>query len=275
MTRTSIAYLIVGLLGAAAAIGLPVALHRSGSAELPGWTAAVSPGALSAAHDFLGSQCEACHTPLRGVEAVSCLTCHATAAPDVLPRPATAFHSNIGQCAGCHVEHQGRDRRPINMDHAALLRAGHTRGFEGGRATPSVAGFRHAVAQIRVLLDGSGADLAGGPLVGRPLSAGTRASLDCSGCHVNSDRHRTLFGRECKSCHNVDTWRVATYLHPSSRSTDCVQCHQAPPSHFMMHFEMMDRTITGQANASVEQCFLCHQTDAWNNIRGVGWYQHH
>ena len=43
----------------------------------------------------------------------------------------------------------------------------------------------------------------------------------------------------------------------------------------MMHFEMMDQTITGQEHARVEQCFLCHQTDAWNNIRGVGWYKHH
>ena len=54
-----------------------------------------------------------------------------------------------------------------------------------------------------------------------------------------------------------------------------MQCHQAPPSHYMMHFEMMDRTITGQEHARVEQCYLCHQTDAWNNIKGVGWFKHH
>ncbi len=43
----------------------------------------------------------------------------------------------------------------------------------------------------------------------------------------------------------------------------------------MMHFEIMDRTITGQGQARVEQCFLCHQTDTWNNIRGVGWFKRH
>lgn len=31
----------------------------------------------------------------------------------------------------------------------------------------------------------------------------------------------------------------------------------------------------GQHHARVEQCYLCHQTDARNDIRGVGWYKHH
>ena len=51
--------------------------------------------------------------------------------------------------------------------------------------------------------------------------------------------------------------------------------NQAPPSHYMMHFEMVSEKVAGQEHARVEQCYLCHQTDAWNNIRGVGWYKHH
>ena len=275
MKPATIAYLALGLLGATAAIALPVALYRSGSAGLGAWTAAVNPGPLSSAHDFLGTQCESCHTPLRGVEAVSCLTCHVTAAPDLLPRAATAFHADVGECAGCHVEHQGRDRRPINMEHSVLLAVGHSRGREASASATTGAGRRHTMAQVRAFLGDSGTNLMGGPLANTPLSPANRASLDCGGCHVNNDRHQTLFGRECQACHNVDAWRIVSYLHPSSRSQDCVQCHQAPPSHYMMHFEMMDRTITGQSQARVEQCFLCHQTDAWNNIRGVGWYRHH
>ena len=120
MRFTTLAYAALGVVGLAAAIAVPVTLYRSGSAAVPLWTAAVSPGPLSAMHEFLGAQCEACHTPPRGVEAVSCLTCHATAAPELLMKTSTAFHANIGECAGCHVEHQGRDRRPVNMDHAAL-----------------------------------------------------------------------------------------------------------------------------------------------------------
>ncbi|MFA6043716.1 MAG: class I SAM-dependent methyltransferase [Phycisphaerales bacterium] len=28
-------------------------------------------------------------------------------------------------------------------------------------------------------------------------------------------------------------------------------------------------------HADVSQCFLCHRTNAWNDIKGVGWYKHH
>jgi hypothetical protein len=56
---------------------------------------------------------------------------------------------------------------------------------------------------------------------------------------------------------------------------DCAQCHQAPPSHYMEHFRMISVMVAGQPHARVEQCFLCHQTTAWNDIKNVGWYKHH
>ena len=277
MKLTTIVYAALAAIGFAAAIAIPVALYRSGSAEIPLWTAAASPGPLSAAHDFLGTQCETCHTPTRGVEAPSCLTCHATAAPDLVTKPSTAFHASIGECAGCHVEHQGRDRRPVNMDHAVLATVGHARAAEAAAGGPQAdeARFRHALARLAALVTGSGVDLVGGSLAPRPLPTETRATLDCAGCHANRDPHRTLFGRDCQGCHNVDAWTIATFRHPSPRSQDCVQCHQAPPSHYMMHFGMMDRGIAGQGGARVEQCYLCHQTDSFNTIKGVGWFEMH
>jgi hypothetical protein len=43
----------------------------------------------------------------------------------------------------------------------------------------------------------------------------------------------------------------------------------------MGHFEMVStKTVAGQPEACVEQ-LLFHQTDAWNDIKGVGWYEHH
>lgn len=278
MRPTSVVYTAMALIGLAVAIVVSVSVYRAGSTEVPLWTASVSPGPLSATHGFLGARCESCHTPTQGVEAASCLTCHATAAPELVTKPSTAFHMNIGECAGCHVEHQGRDRRPINMDHAVLATVGYARAATGqahGLQVAVEAGNRHALAWLRARLAGSGADLVGGPLLPPPLSSETRATLDCAGCHANRDRHRTLFGRDCQACHNVDAWTIASFRHPSPRSQDCVQCHQAPPSHYMMHFEMMDRMIAGQANARVEQCFLCHQTDSFNNIKGVGWFKMH
>jgi hypothetical protein len=38
---------------------------------------------------------------------------------------------------------------------------------------------------------------------------------------------------------------------------------------------MISMTVAGQPHARVEQCFLCHQTTAWNDIKRVGWYKHH
>jgi hypothetical protein len=37
----------------------------------------------------------------------------------------------------------------------------------------------------------------------------------------------------------------------------------------MGHFIMMDRMVTGQEHATVNQCFLCHRTGSFNDIKGV------
>ncbi|WP_205963537.1 cytochrome c3 family protein [Roseicella aquatilis] len=275
MKATTLLYAVLATMGLAAALAVPVAVHRSGSAAIPLWTAAAMPGPLSRAHEFIGARCESCHVPTRGVEASTCLACHAAAAPELLTRPATAFHATIGECAGCHVEHLGRDRRPVDMDHAVLVAAGHsTRAAtsRGGGARPD--GEAHDIARIRAFLSDSGADLLGGPPGPRSLAARDAATLDCAGCHANRDPHRSLFGRDCQGCHDTAAWTVRGWRHPSSSSRDCAQCHQAPPSHYMMHF-MMLRMMTGQEHAGVEQCHLCHQTDSWNNIRGLGWFEMH
>jgi hypothetical protein len=43
----------------------------------------------------------------------------------------------------------------------------------------------------------------------------------------------------------------------------------------MEHFIMMDQMIAGQDRATVTQCFMCHRTDAFNDIKGIGWFKHH
>lgn len=102
-----------------------------------------------------------------------------------------------------------------------------------------------------------------------------KTSLDCVSCHSNREPHRGLFGRDCAGCHGVESWRIAQFLHPSPASRDCAQCHQAPPSHYMEHFIMVDVMITGQEHATVNQCFLCHRTESFNDIKDIGWYKHH
>ena len=43
----------------------------------------------------------------------------------------------------------------------------------------------------------------------------------------------------------------------------------------MMHFKMISMSVARMGYAEVNQCFLCHQTTSWNDIKGVGFYKHH
>jgi hypothetical protein len=116
-------YLTLIVLGVAVAAFVPLTIQRSSSSALPIWGGIASPGPLSAAHAFLASQCEACHTPGRGIAPASCLACHAKDIPNLRERPAAAFHAAINNCRGCHIEHQGGSR-PVKMDHDVLVRIG-------------------------------------------------------------------------------------------------------------------------------------------------------
>jgi len=250
MKAMAFIYGLITLGTLAISIAVPYLTHERGAAAVPGWQALVTPGDLSAKHQFLAATCEACHTPHVGVTADKCIVCHAND-QTLLARQPTAFHATIHACRDCHVEHRGMAQRPILMDHMIL-------------------------AQL-------GARMAGGPPPGRPATLPIAHSrirpeemaLDCATCHANQDPHRTLFGRECAQCHATQTWTIPEFRHPSPRSLDCAQCHQAPPSHYMGHFHMVSMRVAGIEHADVAQCFLCHQTHAWNDIRGVGWYKHH
>lgn len=261
MKLATVLYVALGTLGLAAAVLVPTVIIRAGTQALPVWASAASPGPLSAAHAFLGSQCEGCHTANVGIQTEACVTCHIGDAV-VLAKQSTAFHATIGECKGCHIEHQGAAARPIRMDHAVLtaagLRAAHAGAIPGQPATPAPAVIEHFLAGLAGRGPGTDAE-----------------ALDCASCHSVRDKHQALFGRQCADCHATATWTVAGFLHPSGKSQDCNQCHQAPPSHYMMHFEMMDKGITGERGARVEQCFLCHQTSSFNEIKGVGWFKMH
>jgi len=224
----------------------------------------VSPGPLSAAHAWLEGNCATCHTPLESAEATKCIGCHATETA-LLQRQPTAFHAEIGTCSRCHVEHLGASPRPISMDHAALAYIGLER-IRGDGGNPSNRRLLVWIRQHEVA-----AELA--PT--HPHVTSEEAALDCTACHSTKDRHQGYFGGDCASCHGTSSWSIDEFRHPSPSSVECLQCHQAPPSHFMMHFEMVSKPVAGEHDARVDQCFRCHQTTSWNDIRRAGWYKHH
>ncbi|MEP6603852.1 MAG: cytochrome c3 family protein, partial [Spartobacteria bacterium] len=228
---------------------------------------AVSPGELSQPHAFLDNNCAACHSAGKGIEAQNCIVCHANN-NHVLQRQPTAFHAEISSCVACHVEHQGRVARTTKMDHTALTRIAFTRLKSDAKASAA------DVAQAKQLKQWLGEQSGSSHLENTHLKPEERL-LNCATCHQTKDRHVGLFGTDCASCHSTSKWTVAEFRHPAPSSQSCAQCHQAPPSHYMMHFKMIDQAVCGQPNAKVNQCFLCHQTTAWNDIKGVGYYKHH
>ena len=257
------------VIGGVVAVWISVDHSRPASSALKHF---VSPGPLSAAHASLANKCESCHETNVGVTVAKCTVCHANS-ERLLGREPTAFHANIGACASCHVEHLGLNARPVLMDHVALATIGaHTlvRASQTGDASAATVKSLETWLRVKDLnhFDEHSAD----------------ATLNCIGCHSTKDRHLGLFGKECAQCHSTTTWSIAGYQHPSPSSTTCAQCHQAPSSHYMMHFDMISKSIAGQDDAKVagccgkvevRQCYRCHQTTVWNDIRGVGYYKHH
>ena len=224
---------------------------------------AVRPGALSPKHAYLADRCTSCHEPTVGVTVVNCTVCHATA-ERLLGRQPTEFHASIGECAACHVEHQGTSVRPLVMDHVELARLG-ARTLE--RASRTDADSAETLKSLETWLRVKSP--------GQFDESSAREALNCAACHDRKDRHFKRFGSDCAQCHALETWTVRGYQHPSSRSKECVQCHLAPPSHFMEHFSMVSQKFAHQENARVDQCFECHNTTSWNDIVGVGFYKHH
>ncbi|MCW8399428.1 hypothetical protein OQJ26_11570 [Legionella sp. PATHC038] len=209
----------------------------------------VMPGELSAAHAELSQNCSACHTPIKGVDDTKCISCHAYDKA-LLQRQPSSFHGFIGHCSSCHVEHQGRNANLNTMDHEALIQIAEEFLSEN---TPS----QHEAS------------------ANHPLVSATESQLSCVACHGTKDKHFGLFGENCAQCHATTQWSIPHFKHPSVHSQDCAQCHKAPPSHYMEHFVMISQKVAHEESANVTQCYLCHQTTSFNDIKGVGFYKHH
>ncbi|MBB1286861.1 hypothetical protein HRH25_20940 [Flavisolibacter sp. BT320] len=232
-----------------------VAIYYTGTGKLSptDWQSGVKPGKLSAAHTSLETNCVSCHTPVKGIDEAKCISCHANNTA-LIQRQPTVFHATIGNCATCHAEHQGVNANLRVMNHEALASLGEKLSKDNKNSERLKALVMHS---------------------NYPLVSSLEAKLDCASCHGTKDKHQGLFGQNCASCHATAQWTIPAFQHPSVLSTSCNSCHQAPPSHYMEHFEMVSMKVAEQENVVVSQCYKCHQTTSWNDIKGVGYYKHH
>ena len=258
--------LIAGIVALIAAASVLLFTHRSRI----DWQSHANPGELSRAHAILGEKCESCHTPIAGVDRNKCVACHANNEALVQRQP-TAFHAVVTECTTCHREHQGVTADLRAMNHAEFARIALR---DVSRQSDASAFAAHVRSSW----------LDGGHTSSESNAHTLESLLNCAGCHGTVDKHQGLFGATCSDCHASDRWTIQRFRHPSASSTDCNECHQAPPSHYMMHFEMVSKKVARQEDervsaccgvAQVEQCYRCHQTTSWNDIKGVGWYKHH
>jgi hypothetical protein len=227
------------------------------------WEKFVSPGPLTDAHAFLEDDCRSCHTALTGVSRESCVWCHANETT-LLGRQPTAFHAEVSECTGCHIEHQGLQANINQMDHDYLAVTA-IRDLQRGENWE----FSPLAHQLQMT-----GDLSESELRHRDLNIETYA-LDCASCHAFEEPHFGYMGKDCVQCHGVERWTIDAFKHPSSSSTECIQCHQPPPSHMMEHFTMLSQPVARERHAPVEACFVCHQTTSWNDIKKIGFYKHH
>ncbi|AZA87660.1 hypothetical protein EG349_13090 [Chryseobacterium shandongense] len=215
------------------------------------------PGKLSASHAMLSTNCSSCHTLGKAIDEAKCISCHGDNKM-LLERQPTAFHGVIANCSSCHKEHQGADANMRIMDHNELATLGE-----------------------KIIGDGKKfINLNNSTLPYHPRVSDNVAKLNCASCHATKDKHFGFFGTNCASCHSDKQWTIKEFQHPSVQSVNCSQCHQAPPSHYMMHFEMVSKNVAGKSKEEgndvvVSQCYACHRTTSWNDIQGVGFYKHH
>ena len=211
-----------------------------------------SRGPLARVHAIWDAKCEACHAPFQSIEGEKwasriglagadserrCIACHQVADHSQHMKAA-----EVGSCASCHRDHQGREASLIQLADASCINChgdlkNHTKGMAGEFANrvvgfpdghpefkaiaaktpdPGTIKFNHALHLTAGLNETKG---------GKPVL--TFEQLD--------ERAREKYGHAnqkltdgvvltCASCHQLDS--SGTYYQPIKYENDCKSCHK-------------------------------------------------
>lgn len=199
------------------------------------WRASTAPGPSSRVHENVSGNCDACHTPFKGVQDEKCLSCH---------KELKKFHAAVAEqkCVACHGEHHGPD--------ADLTKSDARKAFD------------HAL---------TGMALSGGhQKVGCPqchTKSIDKMSTQCSSCHA--DVHKGAFGTACASCHSDKGWKAV--LHPLAehkmpmegghQGLKCNDCHAKGAN---LSPKVACNACHEQAHGgTTSPCEGCHNSTAW------------
>jgi hypothetical protein len=239
-----------------------------------------SPGPLHASHQFIGGDCNACHTsPFAPIENVQCTNCHTQVEHHVSVRTANVALFDQQRCGECHIEHAetpsvvSRDQRLCTDCHAILDKKAPTTELlnvaDFGRDHPD---FRVTVLQAR---EGDSGTV-----------DWTRVRLDLLPDVKRFERSRLSFSHEqhlarkgikgpegdevlqCNNCHLPD--QSGRLMQPIQMEKNCSRCHslrfdEKDPSTTVPHGDI--DAVYGTLISHFSRQFLEGATSAPRNSR--------
>lgn len=256
-------------------------------AAAPGVSGQISPGPLSRGHASLeGARgCLQCHDPKRGVSETKCLGCHGLLAARIAKGRGLHAWPEYRDCKICHVEHQGAETDLVWWGKAG-------RGAFDHAQTGYPLKGRHRAIQCeachrsRQRVPAAELSRGGAAAASTYLGLGTA----CTDCH--DDVHRGQFaGRECTSCHGLETWkpvtafdhaRTAFRLSGRHASVACEKCHPAEPGKGPHRLRFRGIAF-GECSACHRDphagrlgaaCATCHTSAAWSRVERAARFDH-
>ncbi len=168
------------------------------------------------------------------------------------PGPLSFFHEDIQDCTACHEPWRGASDKQClechDFDDSPMLKKEIR--FHEARQNCMACHKEHQMLGANISI-----------MDHKPLNE----ELLCTTCHF--DRHDGLFGRNCRECHGIRSWKVPGYRHPVEDRTDCYRCHKGPQSHYDERF--WDLIVKDMEKESVPErdCCQCHTIYHWRYRR--------
>ena len=215
------------------------------------------PGELSTAHIKLEEDCANCHKVLqKAAQSSLCISCHKDVQRDLDQK--AGFHGRDlivakSECYMCHVEHKGRDNKLIQFEPQTFNHAEANFALEGGHKEVACASCHKPGKKYR------------------------EAPHACVDCHGEGQPHKGNLGRECQTCHVVQSWKkVAAYDHDKTRfplkgahaKQECISCHVGE-----IYKDLSTACNDCHAISDVHgkkfgvKCEQCHSVEKWKEAK--------
>ena len=245
-----------------------------------GAAAQVSPGPLSAPHQFLEgpTRCISCHRLAAGPTSLKCLECHTEIARRLAGR--AGYHASVlgpastsRDCVRCHSEHNGENFQLVHWEPSE-------KGFDHSRTGYPLEG-KHATLSCQQCHNA------------RHVAAAERGSIKmkdlnrtylglpraCIRCHT--DEHQGRLGQDCGQCHSLNDWKtVSQFDHSKTRypltgahdEVACQKCHKSEGAEEKVkYFGLAFGSCSACHNdphrgAFKTTCESCHTTAGWKRI---------